>query len=141
MEKQKRWQFYTILAVILLTLYNILPTIFFYSRPLGSPITAPRAQEVAKSIADRVDSLEENAIEWLGSFSKLIHLKPQSIEVVKGNPRLIEVTLKTPEEAEVFKRFLPRAGALIPFVPSQLGLNEADIEKDPKKVLVTRQIF
>lgn len=140
MEKQKRWQFYTILAVILLTLYNILPTIFFYSKPLGSPITAPRAQEVAKSIADRVDSLEDNAIEWLGSFSKLIHLKPQSIEVVKDNPRLIEVTLKTPQEAEIFKRFLPRAGALIPFVPSQLGLNEADIEKDPKKVLVTRQI-
>lgn len=140
MEKQKSWQFYTILAVILLTLYNILPTIFFYSKPLGSPIDAPRAQEVAASIAERVDSLEEDAVAWLASFSKLVHLKPQSIELSKDDPRLIEVTFNSPQEADVFKRFLPRAGALIPFVPSQLGLNEGDVEKDPKKVLVARQI-
>ena len=35
MEKQKRWQFYLIIAVLVLTLYNILPTIFFYSKPLN----------------------------------------------------------------------------------------------------------
>lgn len=140
MEKQKRWQFYVILAVILLTLYNILPTIFFYSKPLGSPIDAPRADAVAHSIAGRVNSLEEDSVAWLESFSKLLHLKPESIELSQKDPRLIEVTLKSPQEAILFKRFLPRAGSLIPFVPAQLDLNEGDVEKDPNKVLVARQI-
>ena len=30
MEKQKRWQLVLILTVLLLTLYNILPTVFYY---------------------------------------------------------------------------------------------------------------
>lgn len=140
MEKQKSWQFYTILAVILLTLYNILPTIFFYSKPLGSPIDAPRAEVAAHGIAERVNSLEGDAIAWIGSFSKLLHLQPRSVELVKNDPRLVEVTFNTSQEAEVFKRFLPRAGALIPFLPSQLTLNEGDIEKDSTKVLVARQV-
>lgn len=140
MEKQKSWQFYTILAVILLTLYNILPTVFFYSKPLTSPIDSPRAQEVAQSIAERVNYLEEDAVAWLGSFAKLLHLKPRAIELNQEDPRLIEVTLNSPQEAEVFARFLPRAGALIPFIPSQLSLSEASASKDPNKVVVVRQI-
>lgn len=140
MEKQKRWQFFVILAVIVLTLYNILPTIFFYSKPLGSPIDAPRANEVAHSIAERVNSLEDDAEAWLGSFSKLLHLKPTSIKLLEEDPRLIEVAFNSPQEADLFKRFLPRAGSLIPFVPSQLGLNEGGIQNDPSKVLVARQI-
>ena len=45
MEKQKTWQRYFIAAIILLTLYNILPTVFFYSKPLKSPIDEPRAKK------------------------------------------------------------------------------------------------
>ena len=53
-EKQKRWQFYLIVAVMALTLYNILPTVFYYTKPLGSPIVEGRAKEVAVGTMDRV---------------------------------------------------------------------------------------
>ncbi len=43
MEKQKKWQFYLIIAVIVLTIYNILPTVFYYSKPLKSPIDAKQS--------------------------------------------------------------------------------------------------
>ncbi|MDB6081203.1 MAG: hypothetical protein JWO53_475, partial [Chlamydiia bacterium] len=68
MEKQKRWQFAIILIVFLLTLYNILPTIIYYSKPLKSPITEKRAEDIAKDVADRVNQLEPQAKEWIGSF-------------------------------------------------------------------------
>ncbi|MBN9377646.1 MAG: preprotein translocase subunit SecD [Chlamydiales bacterium 38-26] len=139
MEKQKRWQLYLILAVIALTLFNILPTIFYYSKPLKSPIDAPRAQEVAVGVADRVNNLETNAIDWLHSFTKLLGVKTQSIEIRKNDPRLVEVTFKNPQDASLFRRFLPRAGALISFVPAQLELYPQEDETG-SKVLVSRKI-
>lgn len=141
MEKQKPWQFYLILAVIILTLYNILPTIFYYTKPLKDPIDATRAKSVSTSIAHRVNDLEEDATEWLYSFGKLLGLKPTSIAVKDNDPRMIDVSFKTSQEAQLFKRFLPRAGALIPFVPSQLGLDATSAQDEATKtVTVIRQV-
>lgn len=140
MEKQKSWQFYLILAVIVLTLYNILPTVFYYTKPLKSDIDAKRAEEVALAIVDRVDVLESEAKDWLYSFSRLLGIKPTDIQLRKDNPRLIEITFKNGQDAQIFQRFLPRAGNLIPFVPSQLSLNTGPANLDPNKVLVSRQV-
>ena len=141
MEKQKRWQFYLIIAVLILTLYNILPTIFFYSKPLTAPIDAPRAGQVASSIIDRVDQLEYDSKDWLASFSKLIGVKPASIDLVTTNPGLIQVSFKNEKDAAMFKRFLPKAGGLIPFVPAQLELSPDTALSDNTKVLVQRNII
>lgn len=140
MEKQKRWQFYLILAVIILTLYNILPTLFYYSKPLRAPIDESRAQEVASTIADRVNGLEEDTKEWLYSFSNLLGVKPKAIEVQEKTPNLVAVSFQSQKDAELFKRFLPRAGALISFVPSQLELYPDAPGQEPTTVMVSRQI-
>ncbi len=140
MEKQKRWQFYLILAVIILTLYNILPTIFYYAKPLKEPIGKENAQEIALSIVNRVDSLEDDAKAWLISFNKLLGIKPQSINSKSDDPRMIEITFNSPNDANLFKRFLPRAGELIPFVPAQLGLDTTSMQNTGNKVTVVRQI-
>lgn len=140
MEKQKPWQFYLIIAVLILTLINILPTIIYYSRPLKDHIDEPRSQVVATGIIDRVNQLEDDSIQWLQSFNKLLKLKPVSIQQKGDDPGLIVVTFKTPEEADVFRRFLPRAGSLIPFVPSQLELYQTTGDSDETSVIVSRQV-
>lgn len=138
MEKQKRWQFYLIIAVLVLTLYNILPTIFFYSKPLNSPIDAPKAEKIAVSIIDRVNQIEADSKEWLASFSKLLGVKPASIELDTTNAGLFKVTFNQEKDAELFKRFLPRAGSLIPFAPAQLEVSP--VSKDNLNVYVQRNI-
>lgn len=141
MEKQKRWQLYVIIAVLVLTLYNILPTLFYYSNPLKAPIDAQRAKEVATVAVNRVNDLETDSKEWLYSFSHLLGIKPSSIELVSSNPGLFRVDLKNDEDAALFKRFLPRAGALIPFVPAQLELNPETIAGETSStVLVQRNV-
>lgn len=139
MEKQKRWQFYLILAVLILTLYNILPTIFFYTKPLKSPVDATRAAHVAEASIARVNSLEEDSKSWLTSFSNLLGVHPTSIAVKEGSPGIIEVSFNNTKEADLFRSFLSRAGALIPFAPAQLevyqGTNAA-----PEQVWVARKI-
>lgn len=139
MEKQKRWQLYLIVAVLILTIYNILPTVFYYTKPLKAPIDAPRAEQVADAAIARVNSLENDATEWLSSFSKLLGVKPRSITLNKDNPGLIEVTFDNQNEANTFRMFLSRAGALIPFAPSQLELHNSNASI-PEVVTVARQI-
>lgn len=138
MEKQKRWQFYLIVAVMALTLYNILPTIFYYTKPLNSPIDEGRAKEVATQTMHRVNHLEDEAIDWVHSFAHLLKVKPTKVSSLPENPGLIEVTFPTAKEASKFKQFLPRAGAYIPFVPAQLELYKGN--ENPETVLVERRI-
>lgn len=140
MEKQKPWQLYLIIAVLVLTLYNILPTIFFYTKPLKSPIDAPRAEQVSSSIISRVNSLEVDAKSWLASFCKLLGIKPLSIDLSPSNASLVQVSFNNEKDAALFKRFLPAAGDLIPFVPAQLELSPNSANTDSANVLVQRNI-
>jgi SecD/SecF fusion protein len=139
MEKQKRWQFYVILAVLVLTLYNILPTVFYYTKPLKSPVDASRAMQVAEASIDRVNSLEEDSKSWLASFSKLLNVHPTSISSKEGSPGILEVSFSNTKEADIFRTFLSRAGALIPFAPAQLEVYQGTTPS-PEQVWVARKI-
>lgn len=140
MDKQKPWQLYLIIAVIVLTIYNILPTIFYYTKPLKDPITASRSEVVREEITARVHALEEDSVSWLESFNKLLHVQAEKIEIDQNDPRLIRLNFKTPQDAALFSRFLPEAGALIPFVPSQLKLLPRTDEDNSTSVVVSRGV-
>lgn len=140
MEKQKKWQLALIVAVLALTLYNILPTIFYYSKPLDKPVDAPVAKEIVSSIVERVDGLKEDGIEWLESFNSLLGIKAKSIEVSPQDAQFYIVTFANEKEAARFSRYLPRAGAMIPFVPAQLALSKAVDSGDQNSVVVQRNV-
>lgn len=139
MEK-KRWQFWLIIGALVLTVYNILPTIFYYTKPLSSPVGEKRAEAIAHEALSRVNGLEKNAIDWLHSYNKLLKVKAETIQTDAENPQLIRVKFSKAEDAKLFKRFLPRAGALIPFAPAQLALAPLEDALDETKVTVFRQI-
>lgn len=140
MEKQKRWQFFLILAVIALTIYNILPTVFYYSKPLKQPIDQPRAAAIEKKIIERVNSLEAESEGWVTSFCDLLNLKPAQIALNEQNPQFITVIFKNEQDAQKFRRYLPHAGNLIPFVPAQLSLYQTANAETNKSVTIQRQI-
>ena len=112
MEKQKRWHLYLILAVILLTVYNILPTIFYYAQPLRKSIGEKEGINVAKAIIERVNGLEEFTVSWLAAQSKNLGLKPVEIALDSEDPRLAKVTFRTEKDAHFFAETLNRAGAV-----------------------------
>ncbi|OGN59577.1 MAG: hypothetical protein A3F40_03705 [Chlamydiae bacterium RIFCSPHIGHO2_12_FULL_27_8] len=138
--KNKKWQSTLIIIVLSLTLYNILPTVFYYSKPLKSPITEKKANEISSKIADRVNNLEKESIDWIKSYCKLLNLSPKSIQILKDRPSHIEVEFTKIDDAKILKKFLPRSGNIISFVPSQLNLSASEVEKDSKRVLIHRKI-
>lgn len=139
MKKQKKWQLYLIFVVITLTVYNILPTVFYYTKPLNQPIEEKRAEQIAVSISKRVNQLEEEAEKWLYSFCHLLEIKPQVIALDANQPQLITVSFKDVKEANLFRKHLPRAGQIIPFLPAQLFLHE-DTDTNSRTVVVQRRI-
>lgn len=141
MEKQKRWQLFLIIAVVALTLYNILPTVFYYSNPLQSPIDLKRAEGVARNIVDRVNDLEQDSVDWMAAFCKHIGVHCESIEIADLDPGIIKVKMKTKNDADQLKKLLSKAGSMIPFVPAQLELaQESALENMNNVVLVKRQV-
>ncbi|MBS0621261.1 MAG: protein translocase subunit SecD [Verrucomicrobia bacterium] len=139
MEKRKKWQLYLIVATIALTLYNILPTLFYYGKPLKTPIDAQRALPIAERMIERVNSLEKQSEEWLYSFCNLIGISPQSVSLDPNQPEFFTLNFKSIDDAKKFRTFLPRAGALISFVPEQLSLYDSE-DSANKAVIVQRRI-
>lgn len=140
MEKQKRWQLFLIIAVIILTVYNILPTVFYYSKPLKKPINTTTAKAITEEITDRTNKLEIESVEWLDSFCSLLSLKPLSISPDTQNAQFVNVTFKNADDANKFRKHLPRAGALIVFAPAQLSLYDEPVDSPAKTVTVQRRI-
>lgn len=141
MEAKKRWHFWLIVAVLALTVYNILPTVFFYTKPLSSPINESRAYKAADSIVERVNGLEQFSKEWLASFCKLLHVDPLEISIDPINPDLLNVSFAKEEEATLLRNYLPRAGSLIEFTPAQLSIADQSPDTLPsKKVVINRRI-
>ncbi len=139
MQKKKRWQLWLIIIVIALTIYNILPTVFYYSKPLKKPIDKTKAYSIALNIAKRVNDLEKDAILWIKSYLKLLKIKARSITIDKENPDLIDIDFFKSEDATKFKNHMARAGNLISFVPAQLNVLDSN-QFENKKVTVKRQI-
>ncbi|MDN3505115.1 MAG: protein translocase subunit SecD [Rhabdochlamydiaceae bacterium] len=140
MEKNKRWQISLIVVVLLLTLYNILPTLFFYSKPLDKPIGQKKSMEIAKMATQRVNNLETTSKEWIQSFAKLLKIKIKSIDIPNDAPQEITVNFVTDHDAALFKQYLPAAGQSIPFYPARLALSQSPDGVDTKSVVVQRKI-
>jgi SecD/SecF fusion protein len=138
MEKRKGWQFYLIIAVIILTIYNIMPTVFYYAQPLKKAVDAPKAVQTAQLITQRVNDLEQDAISWINSFCKLLKISPANISINNNNPQDISISFAKKEDAQKFKKYMPKAGALRPFIPSQLYIPIG--EDYDKTIIVKRQI-
>ena len=84
MDKQKKWPLVLILSVMALTIYNILPTIFYYAQPLKSAVCEEEGMKVAVSVAERLNSMEKDALDWLDSYCHLLQIKPASISARSG---------------------------------------------------------
>jgi SecD/SecF fusion protein len=138
MEKQRKWQFLLILAVVVLTVYNILPTVFYYLKPLKDPVSSAAAEAIAESLVKRLDDLEKGTVDWLHSYCELIRVKPLSVSIDPENRQLALVAFAKEEEARRLRGFLPRAGSLIPFGPAQLSVPPQD--ESAKEVIVQRKI-
>ncbi|MCH9612250.1 MAG: Protein translocase subunit SecD [Chlamydiia bacterium] len=138
MEKNKSWQTLVIIAAIVLTVYNILPTVLYYTKPLGHPITKQQAHAIAEDASQRVNALEDQSVAWLKSYLSLLNIKSGTVSADGKNPQAINIQFSSNADSKKFQNYFPRAGQLIPFFPAQLSLLPS--EDNWKTVQVLRKI-
>ncbi len=130
----KRFHFFLILAVAALTIYNILPTVFYYLKPLNKPINEKEAFVIGKNILKRVNNLEEKNLAWVKSYIKLLNIKPKNISLI-GHSH-IKINFNKIADANFVKKYLPKASSLISFTPARLVLEKSS---DPKTLMLKRE--
>lgn len=140
MEQQSRWQKILIFTVIILTCYNILPTVFFYSNPLKKPIDRKEAEKISLTILHRVNALQEDSIQWIKNFCASLQLSPIRIETEKNHPQWIRVAFATPHETKKFFINLPKAAASIHFPPAKLFSVTPTYNEEETSLLLQRTI-
>jgi len=139
--QQKRKALCVILAVSALTLYNILPTIFFYSKNLKGAVTTQASKEIALQMTTRVNSLENETLDWVKSYCKLLKIHPEKISLNQKTPALIEVLFPNESMAADFSSHMVKAGNLIPFFPKRiLPLDIGAQDLGQKSVILKREI-
>ncbi len=111
MGKQKKWHVFLIFAVIALTVYNILPTVFYYARPLKQQIQQPQAAQTAEAIAARLSALESGSLSWAKSYCDLLSIKPLEIAFDPDLPGQIRIECSKTEDAARLRAMLPREPA------------------------------
>ena len=135
MKKSTKWQTWLILTVVSLTVYNIIPTLFFYLQPLKADIDESRGMKIAAEITHRVKAMGDETVDWLQSYCKLLQIKPASIT---SDSETVRVQCTQAKEAAKLRSYLQRAGTLISNPSAQLApLPISDL--DPKAVLVVRK--
>lgn len=139
MNKIKKWHLWVIGVILILTVYNILPTLFYYARPLKAPIDEARAESISTDLLARVSRLESESANWIRAFAKNLKISIQQIHFSQKNPALIEVSFQNEKDLTLFKTYFPKAGALIPFVPGQLSLTQ--LSQDKNKLIIARKIL
>ncbi|OGN62002.1 MAG: hypothetical protein A3F09_06005 [Chlamydiae bacterium RIFCSPHIGHO2_12_FULL_49_11] len=143
MTGKKKWQSFLIIGAFVLTLYNIFPTLVYYSKPLKKSVSQEMALTVGKEALSRVDSLENDAVSWLKSYCRLLHVKPSSIRVDNDFPEYIDLSFASEADQKSFTRFFPKAGQLIPFFPASLSLAQITEETESAgafKTVIQRKI-
>lgn len=138
MEKQKPWQLILIIAVIGLTIYNVLPTVFYYSQPLSQSIEKVQADSVSQRVKSRLENLEKETLDYLKAFCKNLKIKPTQIKVLDNDPGLINIHFPNEQQVETFKKYFSHANKKIPFSSAQLSLiSQSEL---PKEIYLKRSI-
>ena len=110
MEKKQRWRLLVILSVLFFALYNVLPTVLYYSKPLKNPVDASRALDIAKEVAARLDKENEALIDRINSFGEQSAIPFQSVAIDEKDPSTVVCTLKKKEDLEKAQSLLPYLG-------------------------------
>lgn len=130
MEKKRKWQLPCILIVAFLTLFNILPTLFYYSAPLNELISEKKAKEISLQIQERVNQLKQDSLDWVHSFLDLHKIKAKSVQFDPESTEWISVSFNSKEDKTRFQSYFSKASSQIAFEPERLFLVEGSSDKE-----------
>ncbi len=134
------WRLWTILAALLVTIFQIAPTIIYYARPLRGEVTSQQAAQIGRDLIKRAERLEKETLSWINQLCKECSQKPSSIELDPSDPKRIIVKTTSIQQARALRPLLSRAGASLPFGPAQLLALPQEQGDDERMIYLVRRV-
>ncbi len=138
--KKKKWHFLVILSVLAITLYNILPTLFFYAHSLDKPVNGKDASQIARQITRRLSGQEKETLSWTKGLLDLSGLRVKAINSIANRAQDIEVVFENTEKAHSFAYQASRAGSMRPFDPAKVIVTAVEPVGSGAKVILHRAV-
>ncbi len=136
MQKRKKGALFLILGVLFVSLYQILPTLLYYQKPLKKPLEASYAPKLVSNIEKRIEKQEKETLAWVQSYCSLLKLSPLSISYDPDTSQLIHIVFPEEKQAKKLKKYFPLAARNIEESYKALSLKESS--DSTKKVTIQR---
>lgn len=137
MEKKQQWRLVVILLVLSFALYNVLPTVLYYTKPLSSPIDEKRAELIAKDVAERLEGNNQAILDRLKSFADQAGISFSKISIDEKDPSTIVCSISSKEDLAKVQSYLPYLGVASQDLSEQFFVVKAE---DGEIVLVRHPI-
>ena len=110
-----KWKKIFTCSVLAFTLYNLLPSVFYYSKPLSDPISFKQASEVLNDWERASLAHEKEISDWITQLSYRLNIPSVTIHKLKECPRTLSLEFSSAEEAALFEKNFPEAIANAPY--------------------------
>ncbi len=110
-----KWKKIFTCSVFAFTLYNLLPSVFYYSKPLSDPISFKQASEVLNDWEKASSSHEKETSDWITQLGYRLNIPSITIQNLKDCPRTLSLEFSNVDEAALFEKKFPEAIANAPY--------------------------
>lgn len=117
-----KWKKIFLASTLCITLYNTLPSAFYYSRQLDKPLSKQESKKMLSSWNETLAQHNKDIYEWLVSFTHALKLDHVSISAVTHSQRCLKIEFKNQKDSETFEKYFAKAIEHLPYKEYQLEL-------------------
>lgn len=113
-------------SALCFTLYNTLPSVFFYSKPISS---YPSKNDTATILEEWNDTLVKNEEEiknWLKAYSKGLNINLIKISPLENSRKTLILDFSSSNEAALFEKYFSKASSHLPYKNLKLYIAAKD---------------
>lgn len=119
------------------TLYNTLPSIFFYTKSLDAHPSKKQAISLVKNWQASLVKQDEELKSWLFSYANTLEVHLLKISSIEKAQKILALEFATPKDAALFERYFQKATSHLPFKNIKLAL----AAKDESSIYLIKNTF
>lgn len=142
LEKRKKWHSYLIFFVLVFALYNVIPTIIYYSKPLNKTIDSKEASTIVERIVTKVEEDRGFVSQQVNKLISCLKISPKSVQFLGKSKSIVDIELSSVQDAKSLVASLIYGEKTLPVGSLPLFIDNVSInEKDVSHVTISSRNF
>lgn len=142
MEKRKKWHSYLIFFVLVFALYNVIPTIIYYSKPLNKTIDSKEASTIVQRIVTKIEKDRGFVSQQVNKLISCLKISPRSVRLLGESKSIVNIELSSVQEAKSLVASLMYGEKTLPVGSLPLFIDNVSInERETSHVTVSSRNF